>query len=122
LGQPVGRQPHCRAGATVGDGVRCSPGSHITADTVIADRVFLGAGLRTVNDKALTWRDPEHEQPLSPPSFGYGCKVGSGAVILAGVTIGEHALVGAGSVVTHDVRARTIVYGVPARPHGEVEQ
>lgn len=109
-------------GSTIGDGVRCSPGSHITADTVIADRVFIGAGVRTINDRELIWRDPEHEQPLSPPSFGYGCKVGSGAVILAGVTIGEQALVGAGSVVTRDVQAWTIVYGVPARPHGEVEQ
>ena len=107
-------------GATIGDGVRCSPGSHITADTVIADRVFIGAGVRTVNDKELIWRDSEREQPLSPPSFGYGCKVGSGAVILTGVTIGEQALVGAGSFVTRDVPARTIVYGVPARPHGQV--
>jgi acetyltransferase-like isoleucine patch superfamily enzyme len=108
-------------GAVIGNGVRCSPGSHITADTVIEDRVFLGAGVRTINDKELIWRDPDHEQPLSPPAFGYGCKVGSGAVVLAGVKIGEHALVGAGSVVTRDVPARTIVYGVPARPHGEVQ-
>jgi acetyltransferase-like isoleucine patch superfamily enzyme len=108
-------------GCTIGDGVRCSPGSHITADTVIEDRVFLGAGVRTINDKELIWRDPQHERPLTPPRFGYGCKVGSGAVILKGVSIGEHALVGAGSVVTRDVPARTIVYGVPARPHGQVK-
>lgn len=68
------------------------------------------AFLRSVHDR----------QPLLPPSFAYGCKVGSGAVILAGVNIGEHALVGAGSVVTKDVQARTIVYGVPATKHGEV--
>ena len=107
-------------GCRIGGGVRCSPGSHLTAETMVADRVFLGAGVRTVNDKELIWRDPDHEQPLSPPVFAYGCKVGSGAVILAGVTIGEHALVGAGSVVTRDVTAHAIVYGVPARQHGEV--
>ncbi|MFV2104075.1 DapH/DapD/GlmU-related protein [Micromonospora sp. LOL_024] len=107
-------------GCAIGDGVRCSPGSHLTADTVVADRAFIGAGVRTINDKELIWRAPDNEQPLLPPRFAYGCKVGSGAVILAGVTIGEHALVGAGSVVTKDVRARAIVYGVPATRHGEV--
>jgi acetyltransferase-like isoleucine patch superfamily enzyme len=109
-------------GATIGNDVRCSPGTHITADTTVGDRVFLGAGVRTVNDNILIWRDPEHEQPLSPPSFGYCCRIGSGAVILAGIDIGDHALVGAGSVVTHDVAAWTIAYGVPARPHGQVSR
>jgi acetyltransferase-like isoleucine patch superfamily enzyme len=87
---------------------------------VVEDRVFLGAGVRTINDKNLVWRDAQEEQPLMPPSFGVGCGVGSGAVILAGVTIGRYALVGAGSVVTRDVNSRAIVYGVPARQHGEV--
>lgn len=107
-------------GVRIGDGVRCSPGSHLTADTVVADRVFLGAGVRTVNDKQLIWRDPDREQPFDPPVFEYGCKVGSGVVLLAGVTVGARALVGAGSVVTRSVPADTVVYGVPARPHGQV--
>ncbi|MDG4791113.1 DapH/DapD/GlmU-related protein [Micromonospora sp. WMMD1102] len=107
-------------GCAIGDGVRCSPGSHLTADTVVKDRAFIGAGVRTINDKELIWRDPDNEPPLLPPSFAYGCRVGSGAVILAGVNVGEHALVGAGSVVTKDVRARAIVYGVPATERGEV--
>lgn len=109
-------------GSRIGDGVRCSPGSHITADTVIEDQVFVGAGVRTVNDKELIWRDPELEKPLDPPAFARGCKVGSGSTILAGVNVGEYALVGAGSVVTRHVPARAIVYGVPARQHGEVDR
>ncbi|GAA1795337.1 DapH/DapD/GlmU-related protein [Planosporangium flavigriseum] len=107
-------------GTRIGDGVRCSPGSHLTADTVIADRVFIGAGVRTVNDKQLIWRDPDQEQILDPPVFEYGCKIGSGAVLLAGVTVGVRALVGAGSVVTRDVPADAVVYGSPARQHGQV--
>jgi acetyltransferase-like isoleucine patch superfamily enzyme len=107
-------------GSHIGNGVRCSPGTHLTADTVIADRVFLGAGVRTINDKQLIWRDPDNELALSPPRFEYGCRVGSGAAILAGVTVGAQALVGAGSVVTRDVPAGAIVYGVPARRHGQV--
>jgi acetyltransferase-like isoleucine patch superfamily enzyme len=107
-------------GTRIGDEVRCSAGSHLTAHTVIEDRAFIGAGVRTVNDKELVWRDPEHEISLSPPRFGYGCKVGSGSVILAGVSIGCHALVGAGAVVTRDVADGAIVYGVPAVEHGKV--
>ncbi|MDG4794980.1 DapH/DapD/GlmU-related protein [Micromonospora sp. WMMD1082] len=107
-------------GTRIGQGVRCSPGSHLTADTVVGDRVFLGAGIRTVNDKQLIWRDPDNEQPLHPPVFEYACKIGSGAVLLAGITVGAQALVGAGAVVTRDVPANTIVYGVPARAHEQV--
>lgn len=109
-------------GARIGSGVRCSPGSHLTADTVVGDRAFIGAGVRTINDKQLIWRDPEREVPLAPPTFGTGCKVGTGAVVLAGVTIGAYALVGAGSVVTRDVADATIVYGAPAAVHGQVNR
>lgn len=102
-------------GTRIGNDVRCSPGSHITSSCMLADRVFLGAGIRTVNDRYLIWRDPEQEPELLAPRFEYGARVGTGSVILAGVTIGEHALVGAGSVVTRDVPPRAVAYGVPAR-------
>lgn len=104
----------------IGSSVRCSPGSHITSSTLIADHVFLGAGVRTVNDKTLTWRDPDQEPLLEPPRFDFGAKVGSGCTILSDVTIGEHALVGAGSTVTRDVAPGAVVYGNPARIHGQV--
>jgi acetyltransferase-like isoleucine patch superfamily enzyme len=103
--------------ARIGDGVRCSPGSHITSSCVLADRVFLGAGVRTINDRELIWREAGQEPELVPPRFERGAKVGSGSVVLAGVVIGENALVGAGSVVTRDVPAGATVYGVPARVH-----
>lgn len=103
----------------IGHDVRCSPGSHITSSCVLADHVFLGAGIRTVNDRYLIWRDPEREPDLQAPRFERGAKVGSGSTILAGVTIGERALVGAGSVVTRDVPPHTVAYGVPARVREE---
>jgi len=106
--------------SVIGSSVRCSPGSHITSSTLISDRVFLGAGVRTVNDKTLTWRDPEHQAVLDPPRFDVGAKVGSGSTILAGVTIGEQALVGAGSTVTRDVAPGVVVYGTPATVRGRV--
>jgi acetyltransferase-like isoleucine patch superfamily enzyme len=107
----VERQTH------IGQRVRMSPSSHITAATHVADRVFLGAGVRTVNDKQLIWRDPDQESKLAPPRFEEGCKVGSGSSVMAGVVIGEHALVGMGSVVTRDVPAYATAYGNPARVH-----
>ncbi len=106
--------------ARIGRDVRCSPGSHLTSATLLADRVFLGAGVRTINDKTLTWRDPRRQPTLVAPRFETGAKVGSGSVVLAGVTVGEHALVGAGSLVTRDVPPGALAYGHPARVHGEV--
>lgn len=103
----------------IGDGVRCSPGSHITSSCVLADHVFLGAGIRTVNDRELIWREADQQPELVPPRFERGAKVGSGSTILSGVIIGERALVGAGSVVTRSVPADTTAYGVPARVHGQ---
>lgn len=103
----------------IGRDVRCSPGSHITSSTVLADRVFLGAGVRTINDKTLTWRDPHRTPTLVAPRFDTGAKVGSGSVVLSGVTIGELALVGAGSLVTRDIPAGALAYGHPARVHGQ---
>jgi acetyltransferase-like isoleucine patch superfamily enzyme len=101
--------------SSIGARVRCSPGSHITSSCVLADRVFLGAGVRTVNDRELIWRDPDRVPELAPPRFEHGARVGSGSVILAAVTVGEEALVGAGSVVTRDIPAGSVAYGVPAR-------
>jgi acetyltransferase-like isoleucine patch superfamily enzyme len=106
----------------IGDDVRCSPGSHITSSCVLADHVFLGAGVRTVNDRHLIWRDPERKPDLLAPRFELGAKVGSGATILAGVTIGKNALVGAGSVVTGNIPPGAVAYGVPARVRGEARQ
>jgi acetyltransferase-like isoleucine patch superfamily enzyme len=103
--------------STIGAQVRCSPGSHVTSSCVLGDRVFLGAGVRTINDRELIWRDPVRKPELVPPRFERGTRIGSGSVILAGVTVGEEALVGAGSVVTRNIPAGSVAYGVPARVH-----
>lgn len=114
-GTQLGHHLTVERAARIGGRVRCSPGSHITSSCVLEDRVFLGAGVRTVNDRELIWGDPDRGPDLVPPRFEAGARVGSGSVILAGVTIGAEALVGAGSVVTRDVPPGSVAYGVPAR-------
>jgi acetyltransferase-like isoleucine patch superfamily enzyme len=114
-GSQLGHHLTVERATSIGAQVRCSPGSHLTSSCTLADRVFLGAGVRTVNDRELIWRDPDRVPELVPPRFELGARVGSGSVILSGVTVGEEALVGAGSVVTHDIPARSVAYGVPAR-------
>ena len=106
----------------IGDGVRCSPGSHITSKVVMEDRVFIGAGVVTVNDKGMIWRDPQRSPELLPPYFEQGAKIGSGSSVAAGVRIGRDALVGMGSVVTRNVPPLAVAYGVPAQVRGRVEQ
>lgn len=109
-------------GCRIGDLVRCSPGSHITSGVVMEDRVFVGAGVVTINDKSMIWRDREREPVLIPPYFEHGAKIGSGSTVAAGVRVGREALVGSGSLVLKDVPPHAVAYGVPAAIRGEDEQ
>jgi acetyltransferase-like isoleucine patch superfamily enzyme len=100
---------HCNiCDCRIGDRVSIQTACHITRGVVIEEDVFVGPGVITLNDK-LTGGD------LSFPRICRGARVGGGSVILPGVTIGEHAVVGAGSVVTRDVGAGETWFGNPAR-------
>ncbi|MDO8700332.1 MAG: DapH/DapD/GlmU-related protein [Deltaproteobacteria bacterium] len=111
LGHNMTIERSCR----IGDWIRCTGLTHITSSTVLEDRVFLGALVGTVNDKAMIWKQERVKPELIPPYFEYGCTVGTGAKIAAGVRIGRMAMVGTGSVVTKDVAPNAIVMGVPAK-------
>lgn len=94
---------------TIGERSSIQTRCYITGGTVIEDDVFVGPGVITLNDK-LTGGD------LAYPRLCRGAKIGGGSVILPGVTVGENAVVGSGSVVTRDVPAGATVLGNPAKP------
>jgi acetyltransferase-like isoleucine patch superfamily enzyme len=104
-------------------GARCKISTHtfICEGVTIEDNVFIGHGVVFINDmypRATTLggeMQTDKDWRVEPTLVKRGASIGSGATILAKVTIGENAIVGAGSVVTKDVPANAIVAGNPAR-------
>jgi acetyltransferase-like isoleucine patch superfamily enzyme len=111
-------------------GKRCKISSHtfICEGVTIEDGVFIGHGVMFINDSypRATTNDgklqTEADWKVERTVIKRGVSVGSGATILANVTIGEYALVGAGSVVTRDVPAYAVVAGNPAKILRYVEE
>jgi acetyltransferase-like isoleucine patch superfamily enzyme len=103
-------------------GARCKISSHtfVCEGVTIEDEVFVGHGVMFINDiypraTAGGALQTEADWTVVETRVRQGASIGSGAVILAGVTIGEGAMIGAGAVVTKDVPPHTIAKGVPAR-------
>ena len=103
-------------------GARCKISSHtfVCEGVIIEDEVFVGHGVMFINDRypqATANGRPQTEQDWAvvPTLVKRGASIGSGAVILCGLTIGKGAMVGAGAVVTRDVPDHALVCGVPAR-------
>jgi acetyltransferase-like isoleucine patch superfamily enzyme len=111
-------------------GERCKISSHafICEGVAIEDECFVGHGVMFTNDvypRAVNedgTQQTEADWTVIKTVVKKRASIGSNATILAGVTIGESALVGAGAVVTHDVPSFAIVAGVPARVIGDVRK
>jgi UDP-2-acetamido-3-amino-2,3-dideoxy-glucuronate N-acetyltransferase len=123
----IGAFVEIQKNATVG--ARCKISSHtfICEGVDIEDEVFVGHGVMFINDRypsatADGALQTEADWTVIATRVRKGASIGSGAVILCGVTIGERALVGAGAVVTQDVPADAVVAGVPARLHGRSQE
>ena len=117
----VGTFVEIQKNAVVGRRCKISSHSFICEGVTIDDEVFIGHGVMFIND-----RNPRAATDAGRPKAGAdwacepthvqrGASIGSNATILCGITIGEHAVVGAGSVVTRDVPPNTVVAGNPAR-------
>jgi acetyltransferase-like isoleucine patch superfamily enzyme len=104
-------------------GKRCKISSHtfVCEGVIIEDNVFIGHGVTFINDsypRATTGEgnlQTEADWKVERTVIRKGASIGSGVTILANTTIGENAIVGAGSVVTKDVPANSIVAGNPAK-------
>jgi acetyltransferase-like isoleucine patch superfamily enzyme len=116
----IGAFVEIQKNATVGKRCKISSHTFICEGVTIHDHVFVGHGVTFINDsypRATTGDgqlQTESDWKVEPTLVRQGASIGSGSTILSNVVIGEHAIVGAGSVVTRDVPAHTIVVGNPA--------
>ena len=124
----VGAFVEIQKNANVGERCKISSHSFICEGVTIEDECFIGHGVMFTNDvypRAVNedgTQQTEADWKVIETVVKKRASIGSNATILAGVTIGESALVGAGAVVTHDVPSFAIVAGVPARVIGDVRK
>jgi acetyltransferase-like isoleucine patch superfamily enzyme len=117
----IGAFVEIQKGAKIGANCKISSHTFICEGVTIEDNVFIGHNVTFINDaypRATTGDgalQTEADWVCVPTRIKKGASVGSSTTLLCGVTVGENAIVGAGSVVTKDVPADTIVAGNPAR-------
>ena len=110
----VGRGVTVENDVVIGDYTKIQTGAYITARSRLADQVFIAPMVTTTNDNYMG-RTEKRFASRKGPIFERGCRVGGGAHILPGVTVGEEAFVATGSIVTRDVPPYRVVMGAPAR-------
>src|SRR5580704_7309851 len=117
----IGTFVEIQKGVKIGNGCKISSHTFICEGVTLEDGVFIGHNVTFINDRfpRATNGDgklqTEADWNCIPTLVKRGASIGSGATLLCGITIGENAIVGAGSVVTKDVPPETIVAGNPAR-------
>jgi acetyltransferase-like isoleucine patch superfamily enzyme len=123
----IGAFVEIQKNAQIGNNVKVSSHTFICEGVTIEDDVFIGHNVSFINDKypRATSSDGQPQSKADwqvvPTHVRRGASIGTSSTILCGVTIGENAIVGAGSVVTRDVPDGATVVGNPARPiRGEV--
>jgi len=116
----VGSYVDIEGDVVIGNHVSLQSGVYITRGVIVEDEVFCGPRVITMNDKRMAYRRPNLTFVRAAPRILRAARVGGGSVLMPGITIGENALVGSGTVVTKDVPDKAIVVGNPARVIGWV--
>jgi UDP-2-acetamido-3-amino-2,3-dideoxy-glucuronate N-acetyltransferase len=117
----IGTFVEIQKGADIGKNCKISSHTFICEGVTIEEGVFVGHNVTFINDRYPRSTSEEGELQTEsdwvcvPTLIKQGASIGSSATLLCGVTVGENAIVGAGSVVTKDVLANSIVAGNPAR-------
>lgn len=104
----------------IGDNVTVKSGVQIWDGARIEDNVFIGPNVTFTND--LFPRSKNTNYDCKGIILRKGCSIGANSTLLAGVEIGENAMIGAGSVVTKNVPANTVWYGNPAQNKGYIKE
>ena len=124
----IGAFVEIQKGAAIGADCKISSHTFVCEGVTIQDSVFVGHSVVFINDRypratnADGQMQTEADWSVEKTLVCKGASIGSGSVIMCGVTIGENAIVGAGSVVTKDVPANAVVVGTPARFMRHVEK
>ena len=122
----IGKGVYIDAQVRIGSNVKIQNHVSIFEGVTIEDGVFIGPHVCFTNDLLPRAITPDgklksaDDWEITPTLVKYGASIGAGSVIVCGITIGEFALVGAGSIVTRDVPPHALVFGNPARHHGYV--
>jgi UDP-2-acetamido-3-amino-2,3-dideoxy-glucuronate N-acetyltransferase len=122
----IGTFVEIQKGSIIGKNCKISSHSFICEGVTLEDNVFIGHNVTFTNDlypRATTENgkmQTEEDWKCIPTCVRFGASVGSSSTLLCGITVGEHAIIGAGSVVTKDVPSFSIVAGNPAKIIGKV--
>jgi acetyltransferase-like isoleucine patch superfamily enzyme len=122
----LGSNAYIDCDVVIGDHVKIQNGALIYKGATLESGVFIGPQACLTNDRvprainADGSLKTEEDWTVGPILVRYGASIGAGAVLLPGVTVGRHAMVAAGAVVTRDVPEHGLVKGVPARLEGYV--
>jgi len=117
----IGTFVEIQKGAKIGNRCKISSHSFVCEGVILEEEVFVGHNVTFINDRypratnAEGRLQSEADWQCIPTLVKKGASIGSGATLLCGITVGEYAIVGAGSVVTKDVPPHSVVVGNPAK-------
>jgi len=116
----LGKDVYVDLAVSIGDKCKIQNGVSVWNGVTIEDDVFIGPNACFTNDRIP--RAFNYDWKVIPTLVKQGASIGANATIICGITIGEYAMVAAGSVVTSDVPPYTLVMGSPARPVARIDK